>query len=125
MFDGLDGIDWASMHHAYGTADEVPDILRALRSPDPGERYKALDRYHSAVHHQGDVYSYTTVSLPFSSNLPAMPRRLTAQQLSRCWSASGVRPSTVAKTNTSRWTTSAPQQQCVHEQTRSSVRHGD
>jgi hypothetical protein len=27
MFDGFHDIDWASMEHAYGSADEVPALL--------------------------------------------------------------------------------------------------
>ncbi|MFG1812078.1 HEAT repeat domain-containing protein [Streptomyces sp. NPDC049040] len=65
MFDGLHDIDWASMEHAYGSAEEVPALLWALCSADAGERGKALDRFHSAVHHQGSVYPSTAASLPF------------------------------------------------------------
>lgn len=65
MFDGLHDIDWASMKHAYGSAEEVPALLRALRSPDAEERHEALNRFYSAVHHQGSVYPPTAASLPF------------------------------------------------------------
>ncbi|MFG2481068.1 HEAT repeat domain-containing protein [Streptomyces fagopyri] len=65
MFEGLHDIDWASMAHAYGSAEEVPALLAALRSPDTEERSKALDRFHGAVHHQGSVYPPTAASLPF------------------------------------------------------------
>ncbi|WP_407109636.1 HEAT repeat domain-containing protein [Streptomyces sp. DSM 116494] len=71
MFDGLQDIDWASMHHAYGTAGEVPALLWALRSPDAEERHKALDRFYGAVHHQGSVYPPTAASLPFLAELAA------------------------------------------------------
>ncbi|MFS4091497.1 hypothetical protein [Streptomyces sp. AF1A] len=65
MLDGLHDIDWASMEHAYGSAEEVPALLWALRSPEADERRKALDRFYSAVHHQGSVYPPTAASLPF------------------------------------------------------------
>ncbi|MFI7413996.1 HEAT repeat domain-containing protein [Streptomyces sp. NPDC049627] len=65
MFDGLHDIDWASMQHAYGSAEEVPALLTALRSPHAEERHKALDRFYGAVHHQGSVYPPTAASLPF------------------------------------------------------------
>ena len=65
MFDGIHDIDWASLTHAYGSAEEVPSLLRALRSPDAEERRKALDRFYGAVHHQGSVYPATAASLPF------------------------------------------------------------
>lgn len=71
MFDGLHDIDWASMEHAYGSAEEVPALLTALRSPDAGERSKALDRFYGAVHHQGSVYPPTAASLPFLFELAA------------------------------------------------------
>ncbi|MGW4568468.1 hypothetical protein ACWEN3_41010, partial [Streptomyces sp. NPDC004561] len=41
------------------------------RSPDAEERHKALDRFYSAVHHQGSVYPPTAASLPFLSALAA------------------------------------------------------
>ncbi|MET8637348.1 HEAT repeat domain-containing protein [Streptomyces sp. NPDC004680] len=69
MFDGLHDIDWASMEHAYGSAEEVPVLLTALRSPDAEERHKALDRFYGAVHHQGSVYPPTAASLPFLFDL--------------------------------------------------------
>jgi len=53
------------MQHAYGTAEEIPALLAALRSADANEREKALARFYSAVHHQGDVYQCTTAALPF------------------------------------------------------------
>ncbi|MBP5866069.1 PBS lyase, partial [Streptomyces sp. LBUM 1484] len=71
MFEGLDGIDWASMEHAYGTAEEIPALLWALRSPHIEERRMALDRFYGAVHHQGDVYPCTAASLPFLFELAA------------------------------------------------------
>ncbi|MFD7744189.1 hypothetical protein ACFV6J_38580, partial [Kitasatospora sp. NPDC059800] len=65
MFDGLHDIDWSQMHHAYGTAEEVPGLLHALASSDEEERRNALDRFYGAVHHQGDVYQCTAASVPF------------------------------------------------------------
>ncbi|MFD0402598.1 HEAT repeat domain-containing protein [Kitasatospora sp. NPDC127121] len=65
MFDGLHDIDWSQMHHAYGTAEEVPGLLHALASSDEEERGDALGRFYSAVHHQGDVYQCTAASVPF------------------------------------------------------------
>lgn len=71
MFEGLHDIDWASMEHAYGSAEEVPALLTALRSPEAEERRKALDRFYGAVHHQGSVYPPTAASLPFLFGLAA------------------------------------------------------
>ncbi|MEV6107731.1 HEAT repeat domain-containing protein [Streptomyces sp. NPDC051940] len=65
MFQGLDDIDWASMEHAYGSAENVPGMLRAMRSPDAQEREQAFGEFYGAVHHQGDVYLCTAASVPF------------------------------------------------------------
>jgi hypothetical protein len=73
MFEGLYDIDWASMHHAYGTAEEVPELLEALASNDAEEREKALSRFYSAVHHQGDVTRCTTATVPFLFELACDP----------------------------------------------------
>ncbi|MFD3454735.1 hypothetical protein ACFWVC_21470 [Streptomyces sp. NPDC058691] len=70
----LDGIDWSSMHHAYGPADEVPTWLRAMTPPDAETREEAL----------GDVYASTTASLPFIFALadePTTPGRASIVKL--------------------------------------------
>ena len=95
MFDGLHDIDWASMEHAYGSAEEVPALLTALRSPDAGERHKALDRFYGAVHHQGSVYPPTAASLPFLFELAAdgaTPDRADAPQEHATVSSTEARP---------------------------------
>ncbi|MFE3459926.1 hypothetical protein ACFXKD_20470 [Nocardiopsis aegyptia] len=58
---GLDEIDWAALHHAYGPATDVPDMLRGLASGDA----KAMADFVGAVHHQGDVYDSTVAAVPF------------------------------------------------------------
>lgn len=65
MFDELDAVPWASMEHAYGPAEEVPELLRGLISADEDEREIALDGFYGAVHHQGDVYDCTRAAIPF------------------------------------------------------------
>lgn len=65
MFRGIDEVDWASLEHAYGSAADVPELLRGLASPLPHEREAALDGMYGAVHHQGDVYDSTLASVPF------------------------------------------------------------
>ncbi|GAB2918292.1 hypothetical protein GCM10027280_01660 [Micromonospora polyrhachis] len=53
------------MRHAYGSAAEVPGLLRNLADPDPAIREVALDQMYGAVHHQGDVYPCTVATIPF------------------------------------------------------------
>ncbi|MEV6836238.1 HEAT repeat domain-containing protein [Streptomyces sp. NPDC051133] len=71
MFTGIDEVDWASMRHAYGSAQDVPGRLRALASADPAERATALDGMYGAVHHQGRVYDATLACVPFLLSLAA------------------------------------------------------
>lgn len=65
MFTGIDEVDWAAMRHAYGSAEDVPGLLRGLASADAAEREIALDGMYGAVHHQGDVYDSTLACVPF------------------------------------------------------------
>ncbi|MEU0393130.1 hypothetical protein ABZ208_10185 [Streptomyces sp. NPDC006208] len=73
MFGGIDEVDWASLEHAYGPADDVPALLRGLASADPEEREAALDQMYGAVHHQGDVYDSTLACIPFLLELVTDP----------------------------------------------------
>ncbi|WP_326699804.1 PBS lyase [Streptomyces sp. NBC_01754] len=73
MFAGIDEVDWASMEHAYGPADDVPALLRGLAAADPAERESALDGMYGAVHHQGDVYACTLACIPFLFELVVDP----------------------------------------------------
>ncbi|MGP3637882.1 HEAT repeat domain-containing protein [Streptomyces sp. 24-1644] len=73
MFAGIDEVEWASMEHAYGPADDVPELLRGLASADPAERESALDGMYGAVHHQGDVYGCTLACIPFLFELVVDP----------------------------------------------------
>ncbi|MFJ9348000.1 HEAT repeat domain-containing protein [Streptomyces sp. NPDC101237] len=73
MFTGIDEVDWASLRHAYGSAADVPGLLRALASPDATEREAALDGMYGSVHHQGNVYDSTLACVPFLFALAARP----------------------------------------------------
>ncbi|MFD0688410.1 HEAT repeat domain-containing protein [Actinomadura fibrosa] len=70
---GLDGIDWARHRHAYGSASDVPDLLRALRSADPDERDAALGELYTNIHHQGSRYDAAVPAVPFLLALAADP----------------------------------------------------
>ncbi|TXS57880.1 HEAT repeat domain-containing protein [Streptomyces sp. t39] len=73
MFAGIDEVDWASLEHSYGPADNVPELLRGLASADPSERESALDGMYGTVHHHGDVYDSTLACIPFLMELVADP----------------------------------------------------
>src|SRR3954449_4706176 len=78
--DGLDEIPWADLRHAYGSAADVPGMLRGLARPGAdSERADLLDRLDSSIYHQGGaVYSAGAVAVPFLIELastPAVPSR--------------------------------------------------
>ncbi|KUN06119.1 PBS lyase [Streptomyces yokosukanensis] len=71
MFTGIDEVDWASLRHAHGSAEDVPGWLRSLASADTVERATALDGMYGALHHQGYVYDSTLACVPFLLSLVA------------------------------------------------------
>lgn len=71
MFTGIDEVDWASLRHAYGSAEDVPGWLRSLASAHVAERQTALDGLYGAVHHEGNVYDSTLACVPFLASLAA------------------------------------------------------
>ncbi|MBB4690904.1 hypothetical protein [Paractinoplanes abujensis] len=73
MFAGLDDIDWESLEHAYGSAEDVPGWVRGLVDPDPAVREESLDALYGAVHHQGDVYDSTVAAVPFLTEALTTP----------------------------------------------------
>ncbi|MET8976702.1 HEAT repeat domain-containing protein [Streptomyces sp. NPDC004539] len=71
VFTGIDEVDWASLHHAHGSAGDVPELLRALASGRAAVRESALDALYGSVHHRGAVYDSTLAAVPFLLALAA------------------------------------------------------
>ncbi|MFC4855996.1 hypothetical protein [Actinophytocola glycyrrhizae] len=67
----LRDIDWAGLSHAHGSADDVPDLVRALAQND--DRWpEILDAlFGDDLLHQGSCYSATAPALPFVIELLA------------------------------------------------------
>jgi hypothetical protein len=66
MLDKLDAIDWGRLTHAYGQADGIPNLIRALTSPDPEHWVGALSGLYDALCHQTcTVYEATPPAIPF------------------------------------------------------------
>jgi len=82
----LDEVDWGSLRTAHGTADHVPDALKALaRADDPEavrEAYWRLDNY---IVLQGTIYPSVLPAVPYILDLllsaPPGPRRIAAYDL--------------------------------------------
>ncbi len=66
---GLDEVDWSAVCDAYGSATDIPALLRALVSGDPDHREFAYLLLHQTIWHQGNVYSATAAAVPFLYNL--------------------------------------------------------
>jgi hypothetical protein len=64
MLEGLDNVDWKSLTHAYGSAEDVPDQLRNLISDDPKVRDDAWGALESNIYHQGSVHQATAYAVP-------------------------------------------------------------
>jgi hypothetical protein len=65
MFEGLDDIDWASLTHAFGSAEDVPGLLRARASQDPKIAEEAEGEFFGNIWHQGTVYEATAYAVPY------------------------------------------------------------
>ena len=76
----LDSETWAKLQDAYGTASEIPELLRQLASfpadePDEEPWYTLW----SALAHQGDVYPASFAAVPHVIDaLASAPQRATA-----------------------------------------------
>ncbi|WP_306364675.1 hypothetical protein [Nocardia sp. CC227C] len=53
-------IDWSSLHHAYGPADDIPGMLARYTT---GDGKAVTGRLQSRIYHQGSVYSASFAAL--------------------------------------------------------------
>lgn len=73
MIGGLDAVDWDSLTHAYGPAEDVPQLLRELRSHDAEVVDGAIHELFSNIFHQGTRYQASAYAVPFLLELAADP----------------------------------------------------
>ena len=73
MLEGLPDVPWAELEHAYGSAADVPDLIRALRAADPRVREKARWNLYGNIFHQGTRYEASAYAVPFLIELLADP----------------------------------------------------
>lgn len=59
----LDDVPWSALTHAYGSAEDVPDLLRALGAPDADTRECAWHDLHGSIWRQGSIYEATSHAL--------------------------------------------------------------
>ena len=67
MLDDLDTIPWEQLTHAYGSAQDVPGLLRALRTAPPNQKGEDSPLWclFGNIWHQGTVYEATAFAVPF------------------------------------------------------------
>ncbi|MFF8598176.1 hypothetical protein ACF065_04645 [Streptomyces sp. NPDC015232] len=83
---GIEDVDWGALRHAYGSAEDVPALLRAAGGAGgAAEREEAFDELGSALCHQGSVYSATVAAVPFLARLAQAPGTATRDRLRSLW----------------------------------------
>jgi hypothetical protein len=70
---GLENIDWSKLHHAYGWATDVPDLLRALASDDSDVCHHAYTVLIHSITHQYTIYDASIETIPFLVQLLDSP----------------------------------------------------
>jgi len=85
VLQGLDAIPWTDLEHAYGSAADVPDLLRKLLDSDPKVRSEVLWTLYGNVFHQGTRYPATPYVVPFLIELCANPIVPNRGDLLRFW----------------------------------------
>lgn len=78
MLEGLEEIDWNSLNHAYGSAGDIPHLLRERASSDPEVAKNAEAEFFGNIWHQGTVYQATAPTVPFLVEL--LMRRETCER---------------------------------------------
>ncbi|MFG2844591.1 hypothetical protein ACGF12_15675 [Kitasatospora sp. NPDC048296] len=66
----LDAHPWASVSHAYGPAEDLPDLLRAL-AEGGGDAEEAISELYSCILHQGTVYAASADAVPYLARIAA------------------------------------------------------
>lgn len=69
--DGLDAHPWAATTHAYGSAEDIPDVLRALVGDDEEAADEAVSELYGSVLHQGTVYAASAEVAPYLARVAA------------------------------------------------------
>lgn len=75
LLDGLGARPWSSLSHAYGSAEDIPDLLRALTGADVDTADEALSELYGSVLHQGTVYAASAETVPFLAEIAAAGHR--------------------------------------------------
>jgi hypothetical protein len=70
MLEGLDSVDWTGLHHAYGVASDIPDLLIELEeTKDINSWLRVIEDFSNKIFHQATIYSATSATIPFLNQL--------------------------------------------------------
>ncbi|MET8859276.1 hypothetical protein [Streptomyces sp. NPDC004579] len=61
----LDDVRWSDLTHAYGPAEDVPELIRALYEDDEEAADEAVYELYGNIHHQGTIYQASAPAVPF------------------------------------------------------------
>ncbi|MFE4701200.1 hypothetical protein ACFRIC_29490 [Streptomyces sp. NPDC056738] len=61
----LDDVPWSELDHAYGPAEDVPELIRALYGHDEEAADEAVYELYGNIHHQGTIYEASAPAVPF------------------------------------------------------------
>ncbi|MFI5756483.1 hypothetical protein [Streptomyces sp. NPDC051569] len=71
----MDAVDWAGLKHNYGSAEDIPGLLRRCGGPDSEDAEDASSELLNLLFHQGGwVCSAASAALPFVLRLAAAPQ---------------------------------------------------
>ncbi|MEU0402745.1 hypothetical protein ABZ318_21375 [Streptomyces sp. NPDC006197] len=75
MWAGVDAVDWSELKHNYGSAEEIPVLLRRCAGPDSDDAEDASSELLNLLFHQGGwICSAASAALPFMLRLAATPQ---------------------------------------------------
>ncbi|MFF3317637.1 hypothetical protein ACFYV5_19305 [Streptomyces sp. NPDC003035] len=74
---------WSALDHAYGTAEDAPQILLDLMDTDLRVRSQALSRLHHVLHHQNTLYTATAPAAVYVAGILGDARALEAVEKER------------------------------------------
>ena len=94
MLEQLDKIDWKSLKHWAGTAEEIPNLIRSLVSDDAQEIKETYTKLSLWFCHQGDVSKAGIASIPFLVEI---------LQLGHLESSAGIMNLLIEMSHGSRW----------------------
>lgn len=78
MLEDIDRVPWGRLHHAGGSASDVPELLRSLAAGNAAARARAWSELWGNLWHQGTIWEATAHAVPFLLELagePSVPNR--------------------------------------------------